>query len=85
MQRSYSKKAYPLDNACIESFHTLIKRECLNRFKIQNYAHAYRLVFKYIETFYNTKRSHSHCNYVSPDEYEKRHTAKSVKAIKAVS
>ena len=27
MKRSYSKKAYPWDNACIESFHGLIKRE----------------------------------------------------------
>ena len=25
--RSYSKKAYPWDNACIESFHSLLKRE----------------------------------------------------------
>ncbi|WP_338123021.1 IS3 family transposase [Veillonella magna] len=25
IQRSYSKKAYPWDNACIESFHALIK------------------------------------------------------------
>ena len=25
--RSYSKKAYPWDNACIESFHAIIKRE----------------------------------------------------------
>jgi len=27
MQRSYSKRAYPWDNACIESSHALIKRE----------------------------------------------------------
>lgn len=27
MQRSYSKKAFPWDNACIESFHSIIKRE----------------------------------------------------------
>lgn len=85
MQRSYSKKAYPWDNACIESFHALIKREWLNRFKIENYAHAYNLIFEYIETFYNTRRSHSHCNYVSPDEYEKQHKAQSVKEIKGVS
>ena len=26
MKRSYSKKACPWDNACIESFHSLIKR-----------------------------------------------------------
>ena len=60
MQCSYSKKGYPWDNACIESFHSLIKREWLNRFKIRNYNHAYRLVFEYLEAFYNTKRIHSH-------------------------
>ena len=64
MQRSCSKKAYPWDNACIESFHALIKREWLNRFRIFNYNHAYRLVFQYIETFYNTVRIHSHCGYL---------------------
>lgn len=70
-QLSYSHKGYPYDNACIESFHSLIKREWLNRFQIANYNQAYRLVFEYIETFYNTVRSHSHCNYMSPDEFEK--------------
>lgn len=71
MQRSYSKKAYPWDNACIESFHALIKREWLNRFRIRDYIHAYQLVFEYIEAFYNTKRIHSHCDYMSPDDFEK--------------
>ena len=71
MQRSYSHTGYPYDNACIESFHALIKREQLNRFSIRNYNHAYRLVFEYIETFYNTVRIYSHCDYVSPDEYKK--------------
>lgn len=70
IQRSYSKKAYPWDNACIESFHSLIKREWLNRYKISNYEHAYRLVFEYINTFYNTQRIHSHCKYQTPLEYE---------------
>ena len=51
MQRSYSRKAFPWDNACIESFHALIKREWLNRFKIHDYRQAYRLVFEYIEAF----------------------------------
>ena len=71
MQRSYSKKVFPWDNACIESFHALIKREWLNRFKIRNYQQAYRLIFEYIEAFYNTKRIHSHCDYMSPDDFEK--------------
>ena len=57
-------------NACIESFHSLIKREWLNRFKIRDYDHAYRLIFEYLEAFYNTKRIHSHCDYMSPNDYE---------------
>lgn len=73
MQRSYSKKAYPWDNACIEAFHALIKREWLNRFKISDYEQAYKLVFQYIETFYNTVRIHSHCGYLSPNEYEDKY------------
>lgn len=70
MKRSYSAKANPWDNACIESFHSLIKREWLGRFRIVNFRHAWRLCFEYIENFYNTKRIHSHCQYNSPRDWE---------------
>jgi len=76
---SYSKKAYPWDNACIESFHALIKREWINRFKILDYNHAYRLIFEYIEAFYNTVRIHSHCGYLSPNKYEEKFETELVK------
>lgn len=76
MMNSYSKKAYPWDNACMESFHALLKREWINRFKIFNYQHAYKLVFEYIETFYNTVRIHSHCGYLSPEQYEREYQRK---------
>jgi hypothetical protein len=46
---SYSKKAYPWYNVCIESFHAIIKREWINRFRIKNYSHAYIVVFEYID------------------------------------
>ena len=72
-QLSYSQTGYPYDNACIESFHALIKREWLNRFSIYNYNQAYRLVFEYIEAFYNTVRIHSRNDYMSPDEFEKHY------------
>ncbi|NLL47415.1 MAG: DDE-type integrase/transposase/recombinase [Firmicutes bacterium] len=42
---SYSRKASPWQNACIESFHALIKREWLYSFKIKDFDHAYKLVF----------------------------------------
>ena len=70
-QLSYSHKGYPYDNACIESFHSLIKREWLNRFRIESIDRAYTLVFEYIEAFYNTIRIHSHCDYMSPDQFER--------------
>lgn len=68
--RSYSLKGTPWDNACIESFHALIKREWLNRFVIKNIKHAHELIFEYIETFYNTTRIHEHCGMKSPYDYE---------------
>jgi len=70
IQKSYSAKGTPWDNACIESFHALIKREWLNCFKIRDIRHAHDLVFEYIDAFYNTRRIHSHCGYLSPFAYE---------------
>ena len=80
VELSYSGKGNPWDNACIESFHSLIKREWLNRFIIRDYDHAYNLVFEYIDAFYNTRRIHSHCNYLSPFEYEKNYYRQIIKA-----
>lgn len=73
MSPSYSKKADPWDNACIESFHAIIKREWLKRFKIKDLEHAQQLVFEYIETFYNTVRLHGTLGYISPNQYEKQY------------
>lgn len=73
MITSYSNKSTPWDNACIESFHSLIKREWLQFYKIYNFNQAWQIVFEYIEGFYNTKRIHSHCEYVSPVDYEKNY------------
>ena len=39
---------------------------------------TYRQIFESLEAYYNMKRIHSHCNYMSPDElervYERMHT-----------
>lgn len=68
---SYSKKGNPYDNACIESFHSSIKKEWLNRFIINNIREAKSLVFEYIEIFYNNNRIHKNNNFISPFLYEK--------------
>ena len=76
--------SYSKDNACIESFHALIKRDWLNRFKILDYNHAYRLVFNYIDAFYNMVRIHSHCGYLSPNQYEAKYEKQLVNLYKIV-
>ena len=81
MIRSYSKKGTPWDNACIESWHSLLKRECIRFHKIMNYHEAKSIIFSYIEGFYNTVRIHSHCEYQSPDEYEEEYYEKKVNNI----
>ena len=50
-----------------------MNRSCnsiLCRFGIHT-ADPYQLIFEYLEAFYNTKRVHSHCNYMSPNEFER--------------
>ena len=76
IKASYSRKGNCWDNACIESFHALIKREWLYRFVPEDYDQVYQLVFEYIEGFYNTIRIHSHCDYISPNDYEKQYQEK---------
>ena len=83
MTLSYSKKGCPWDNARIESFHSLIKREWLNQYKIKDYDHAKKLVFKYIEAFINRlDELDSHCGYESPNQYETQYLKKAAKLVR---
>ncbi len=68
---SMSRKGDCWDNAVAESFlHTLkVEKVNRNRFKTRNAA-RYE-VFKYVETYYNWKRTHSSLGYLSPFDYEK--------------
>lgn len=45
----------------------------VSRFVIRHISHAHELIFEYIETFYNTKRIHSHCDMSSPYDFEDKH------------
>lgn len=74
--RSYSRKGNPRDNACIESFHALIKREWLNRYIYNNMIEVRSSVFEYIEIFYNRKRIHETLGYKSPHEYQESYFKK---------
>lgn len=67
MKASMSRKGNCYDNACIESFHSILKKEliyCNPRFKTKQ--EAYDELYKYIEFFYNRKRIHGSLGYMSP-------------------
>lgn len=67
---SMSRKGNCYDNACIESFHSIIKRELIYLTRFQTRAEARQKIYWYIEFFYNRKRIHSSLGYTSPDRYE---------------
>ena len=68
--QSFSKKGCPYDNACIESFHSSIKKEEIYRNTYRTFEEANGAIFRYIEGWYNRKRLHSSINYMTPDQCE---------------
>lgn len=67
IRHSYSKKGYHYDNSCIESFHSVLKKEEVNLRKYKDSKTAYNAIFEYIESWYNRKRIHSSPNYRTPE------------------
>ena len=62
------------DNAAVESFFGLLKRERVNRVRYRARNQARADVFDYIEVFYNRKRRHGYLGNVSPADFEERST-----------
>ncbi|MGM7683796.1 IS3 family transposase [Cytobacillus sp. Hm23] len=70
MTLSFSKKGCPYDNACIESFHAILKKEEVNHVKYLDFNSANLAIFKFIEGWYNRKRIHSSLGYRTPQSVE---------------
>jgi transposase InsO family protein len=73
---SMSRRANCYDNAAMESFWSTLKAECFHSGVPATRAEAHRLLFDYIDTFYNTRRLHSSLDYQSPLDFEKSLTPK---------
>ncbi|MNE16590.1 IS2 transposase TnpB [compost metagenome] len=79
MVPSMSRKGNCYDNACIESFHSILKKELIycKRFRTKEQAHEE--IYRYIEFFYNRKRIHGSLGYVTPARFaatfDKRNSA----------
>ncbi len=70
---SMSRKGNCYDNACIESFHSIIKKELIFHEDYRTREQAKASISSYIISFYNFKRIHGSNNYMSPIAYEKQY------------
>jgi len=68
---SMSSSGNCYDNAVIESFFGVLKRERVNRVRYRTRDEARADLFEYIEVFYNRKRRHGYLGNISPAEFEK--------------
>ena len=75
MKASMSRKGNCYDNACIESFHSILKKELIYCTKFKTKQQAYDEIYEYIEFFYNRKRIHGALGYLSPARYAAKFTA----------
>ena len=62
------------DNALCESFFASLECELIDRHSFRSKLQAKLAVFDYIEGFYNPHRRHSSLDYLSPINYESRHS-----------
>jgi len=69
MEASMSRTGNCYDNACAESFFSLLKKELIQGKRFKTKEEAYNQIYRYIEIFYNRKRIHSSIGYVSPVEF----------------
>lgn len=74
---SFSRKGNPYDNACIESFHSVLKKEEIYLHTYQDLEKARRAIFEYIEGWYNRKRIPSSIGYLTPQQKEDEELKKS--------
>lgn len=74
IRQSMSAKGDCYDNACMESFFATLKKDLVHRKRFKTREDAKLAIINYIETWYNSRRSHSSLDYMSPMEYERYHS-----------
>ena len=68
VKHSYSKKGYPYDNASMESFNAILKKEEVNVNTYNTFKEAKLAIFEFIESWYNNTRIHSSNGYITPNQ-----------------
>jgi putative transposase len=71
MLQSQSRRANCWDNACVESFFHTLKTESIYHEVFETREQAERVIFEWVEAFYNRQRKHSTLGYKSPVDFER--------------
>ncbi|MCD1261397.1 transposase [Paenibacillus athensensis] len=67
---SMSRKGNGYDNACIESFHSTLKKELVYQTKFKTRKQAVSALYAYIEFDYNRLRPHPTLGYETAHRFE---------------
>lgn len=67
---SFSRKGNPYDNACIESFHSILIKGEIYLHVYQDFEECRKAIFEYIEFQYNRKRIRGELGHKTPQQVE---------------
>jgi putative transposase len=82
IDRSMGGRGCALDNAVCESFFASLKKELTRRRSWPTRRELQTTVFAWIEGWYNRRRLHSTLGYLSPADYEDKHTLTAGQAVR---
>ena len=69
IKQSFSRVGMPGDNAWAESFFATLKKECIHFKHFETREQLEQVVFRWTNSFYNTRRVQARLGYLSPKEY----------------
>ncbi|MEU3756800.1 integrase core domain-containing protein [Streptomyces olivoreticuli] len=71
--QSMGRVGSALDNAIAEATNSTLKVEYIHRHRLRTRAEARIKIATWITDWYNPRRRHSACDWLSPIDYENRH------------
>ncbi len=79
---SFSRRGTPIDNACIESFNSILKRELINNpyYEFNSMNELIEAIENFIK-YYNSERIQAGLDYLTPNEYEEKHQREFLKMV----